>query len=253
MNDLSIAAIKDLFKATQIRDMADFIEKYRNDSRTGVQKLIDSAHKKIVAYEKEVDRTETMKAYENSFPNKNYICGIDEVGRGPLAGPVVTAAVILPEDCQILYINDSKQVTAKKREELYDIIMKEAIAVSFGIEGVESIDSINILQATYKAMKSAVEGLSVRPDMILVDAVTIPDVSIEQLAIVKGDEKSISIAAASIVAKVTRDRMMVDYDELFPGYNFTSNKGYGTQVHIDAIREIGPCPIHRSTFIKNFV
>lgn len=249
----TISAIKAVLKATVITDMAEFIQRYQDDERGGVKKILISARKKMAAYEAELDRSETMKAYENSLPDKRYICGIDEVGRGPLAGPVVTAAVILPEDCDILYLNDSKKVPEKKREELYDIIMDQAIAVNVGIEDVATIDDINILQATYKAMKSAVDGLEVTPDMLLVDAVTIPDVAIEQLPIIKGDEKSISIAAASIIAKVTRDRMMVAYDELFPEYRFASNKGYGAAVHIEAIKKHGPCPIHRRTFIKNFV
>lgn len=253
MDKMTIGAIKKLCQETAVTDLNDFIKNHETDERNGVKKIVESAYKKIAAYEKELDRTETMKAYENSFADKNHICGVDEVGRGPLAGPVVTAAVILPEDCDILYINDSKKLSEKKREELYDEIMEKAVAVSVGIEDVETIDEINILQATYKAMKKAVEGLGVQPDMILADAVTIPEVDIEQLAIIKGDEKSISIAAASIIAKVTRDRMMVAYDELFPEYHFASNKGYGAQVHVDAIKKIGPCPIHRRTFIKNFI
>ena len=248
-----ISQIKEELTNTDIKDMDAFIEVYEGDERSGVVKIVASARKQKAAYLEELDRTETMKIYENSYADRGLICGIDEVGRGPLAGPVVTAAVILPEDCGILYINDSKKLTEKKREELYDIIMAEALGVSIGIEGVDVIDDINILQATYSAMRKAVAGLKVKPDLLLVDAVTIPGIDTEQVAIIKGDEKSISIAAASIIAKVTRDRMMLDYDELFPEYGFAGNKGYGAKVHTDAIKKYGPCPIHRRTFIKNFI
>lgn len=248
-----ISDIKEQLKQTDIITIESFIESYKEDERSGVQKLVVSAEKKKLAHENELDRSETMKLYENSYSQHTYICGIDEVGRGPLAGPVVTAAVILPEDCGILYINDSKKISEKMREKLYVEIMEKAVAVGVGIEGVDVIDKINILQATYSAMRKAVKALKVTPDLLLVDAVKIPDVGIEQVSIIKGDEKSISIAAASIIAKVTRDRMMVDYDQLFPDYDFASNKGYGVQVHIDAIKRIGPCPIHRRSFIKNFV
>ena len=175
------------------------------------------------------------------------------MGRGPLAGPVVAGAVILPKDSQILYLNDSKKLTAAKREELYDVIMKEAVAVGIGMAGPERIDELNILQATYEAMRQAVSKLSVVPQLLLNDAVTIPEVVIPQVPIIKGDAKSVSIAAASIVAKVTRDRMMEDYDKIYPEYGFASNKGYGAQVHIDALKKYGPCPIHRRTFITHFV
>ena len=164
-----------------------------------------------------------------------YICGIDEVGRGPLAGPVVAGAVILPKDCDILYLNDSKQLSEKKREELYDVIMEKAVSVGLGYVAPERIDEINILQATYEAMREAISKLSPQPDLLLNDAVTIPKVAIKQVPIIKGDAKSISIAAASIVAKVTSDRLMVDYDSIFPEYGFASNKGYGAAVHLETI------------------
>lgn len=202
---------------------------------------------------KEIARTEELKKYEKEYSMYDYICGIDEVGRGPLAGPVVAAAVILPKDCDILYINDSKKLSEKKREELYDVIMEKAVAVGVGYASCERIDEINILQATYEAMREAISKLSVKPDILLNDAVTIPQVEIKQVPIIKGDAKSISIGAASIIAKVTRDRLMVQYDEVFPEYKFASNKGYGSAAHIAALKEHGPCPIHRSTFIKNFV
>ncbi len=201
----------------------------------------------------ERERLETMRSYERQYALRGVLCGIDEVGRGPLAGPVVAGAVILPQDCEILYLNDSKKLSEKKRELLYDEIMEKAVAVGIGAVSPERIDEINILQATYEAMRIAVSKLSVRPDLLLNDAVTIPQVDIPQVLIIKGDAKSVSIAAASIVAKVTRDRMMVQYEELYPGYEFASNKGYGSARHIAALKEIGPCPIHRRSFIKNFV
>lgn len=201
----------------------------------------------------ELARIEELKKYEKEYSMYANICGIDEVGRGPLAGPVVAGAVILPKDCDILYINDSKKLSEKKREALYDEIMEKAVAVGIGYADWERIDEINILQATYEAMREAINNLKIRPDILLNDAVTIPGVDIKQVPIIKGDAKSISIGAASIVAKVTRDRLMVEYEDKYPGYNFASNKGYGSQAHIEALKTIGPCPIHRRSFIKNFV
>ena len=200
----------------------------------------------------ERERLELMKEYEYTYAACNAICGIDEAGRGPLAGPVVAGAVILPKDCEILFLNDSKKLSEKRREELFVEIKEKAVAWSVGIVGPDVIDEINILQATYEAMRKAVAGLSVQPDLLLNDAVTIPNVEINQVPIIKGDAKSISIAAASILAKVTRDHMMVEYDTLFPEYGFAKHKGYGTAAHISALKEIGPCPIHRRSFIKNF-
>ena len=207
--------------------------------------------KRQAKLEKERARIETMKVYEKEYESHGWICGIDEVGRGPLCGPVVASAVILPKDCQILYLNDSKKLSEKKREELYDVIMEQAIAVGLGMATPERIDEINILQATYEAMRQAINSLKVKPAVLLNDAVTIPGVEIPQIPIIKGDAKSVSIAAASIIAKVTRDRMMVEYDRMYPGYDLASNKGYGTKVHMEALRTIGPCEIHRKTFIKN--
>ena len=213
----------------------------------------ERARKREEKLKAEMARIDALKEYERKYESEGYVCGIDEVGRGPLAGPVVACACILPKDCNILYINDSKKLSKKKREELYDIIMKEAVAVGIGYNSPERIDEINILQATFEAMREAISKLSVTPDILLNDAVTIPGVDIKQVPIIKGDTKSISIGAASIVAKVTRDRLMEDYDKLFPEYGFASNMGYGTAVHIKAIKEIGPCPIHRRSFIHNFV
>ena len=196
---------------------------------------------------------ETMKEYEHKYEHLGYLCGIDEVGRGPLAGPVVACAVILPKDCDILWLNDSKKLTAKKREELYDVILEGAVSVGIGMASPARIDEINILQATYEAMRQAISKLSVQPQLFLNDAVTIPEVQIPQVPIIKGDAKSVSIAAASIVAKVTRDRMMEEYDKVLPEYGFASNKGYGSAAHIEALKKYGPSPIHRKTFITHFV
>ncbi|WP_333652978.1 ribonuclease HII [Lacrimispora sp.] len=200
----------------------------------------------------ERERLEKMKEFEYRYEEHIAICGIDEVGRGPLAGPVVAGAVILPRDCELLFLNDSKKLTEKRREALFDEIQEKAIAFSIGMVGADTIDEINILQATYEAMRRAIKGLNTVPQVLLNDAVTIPEVTIPQVPIIKGDAKSVSIAAASVLAKVTRDRMMQEYDKLFPEYGFAKNKGYGTAVHIAALKEIGPCPIHRRSFIKNF-
>ena len=189
--------------------------------------------------EKEIARTKAMSTFEEEYKDYPYICGIDEVGRGPLAGPVVAGAVILPKDDMILYLNDSKKLSEKKREMLYDEIMNRAVATGIGMASPARIDEINILQATYEAMRMAIDNLKVRPDILLNDAVTIPQVDILQVPIIKGDAKSISIAAASIIAKVTRDRLMVEYDKVLPGYDFASNKGYGTKAHIAGLKGTG--------------
>ncbi len=198
-------------------------------------------------------RVEEMCSYEKEYGMYSYICGIDEAGRGPLAGPVVAGAVILPKDARILYINDSKKLSEKKREELFDVICSEAIAYGIGVVPSERIDEINILQATYEAMREAINKLDITPDILLNDAVTIPEINIRQVPIIKGDAKSMSIAAASILAKVTRDRMMLEYDAVYPEYGFARHKGYGTKQHTDALVKYGACPIHRRTFIKKFI
>lgn len=248
-----IGDIKAIFQAAQITELPELIRHYGQDERSGVKAAVNRARKQLEALEKECSRTEAMKRYEREYESLGAVCGIDEVGRGPLAGPVVAGAVILPKDCGILYLNDSKQLSEKKREELYDIIMEQAVAVGLGCVGPERIDEINILQATYEAMREAIGQLKQRPDVLLNDAVTIPMVDIRQVPIIKGDAKSVSIAAASIVAKVTRDRMMVEYDGLFPEYGFASNKGYGSAGHIEALRKYGPAPIHRKSFLKNLL
>lgn len=248
-----IGEIKDEFTAAKEADWQSMCNQYREDSRSGVQKLILQYEKKIKALEAEKLRMEQMMQYEHKYEHLGYLCGIDEVGRGPLAGPVVACAVILPANHQILYLNDSKKLTAHKREELYDVILREAVAVGIGMVGPAKIDEINILQATYEAMRQAIGNLKVSPDLLLNDAVTIPEVVIPQVPIIKGDAKSVSIAAASIVAKVTRDRMMEQYEEVFPGYGFARNKGYGSKEHIEALQTMGPTAIHRRSFIGHFV
>ena len=248
-----ITDIKNLFQAADTEKLPELISVYENDARSGVQNLILTARKRLDALEKEKARTESLKKFEYEYEAYGCLCGIDEVGRGPLAGPVVAGAVILPKNCDILYLNDSKQLSEKKREELYDVIMEKAVSVGLGFSSPERIDEINILKATYEAMRQAISKLSVQPAVLLNDAVTIPGVEIKQVPIIKGDAKSVSIAAASIVAKVTRDRMMVEYDSVFPEYGVAQNKGYGAATHIEALKKYGPCPIHRKTFITHFV
>ena len=249
----SIRAIREKLKNCSEAELPELLGVYEADGRAGVQSLVQSGRKRLAAYEKELARTEEMWHYERLYSDRAYVGGIDEVGRGPLAGPVVAACVILPKDCKLLYINDSKQLSEKKREELYDRILEEAVSVGIGVVSHQVIDKINILQATFQAMREAISMMSVTPDQLLVDAVHIPQITIPQRGIIKGDAKSISIAAASIVAKVTRDRMMVEMDAKYPGYGFAGNKGYGSAEHIQAIREKGPCEIHRRTFIRGFV
>ena len=248
-----IGEIKNELQAAEDTMLPFFLTQYKDDTRSGVQALVEKAKKRLDKLEKEKERIWNLKKYEREYEACGYICGIDEVGRGPLAGPVVAGAVILPKDCEILYINDSKKLSEKKREELYEVIMEQAVATGIGMAGPARIDEINILQATYEAMREAIHKLSVQPDILLNDAVTIPEVTIRQVPIIKGDAKSISIGAASIIAKVTRDRLMVEYDKIMPEYDFASNKGYGSAAHIEALKKYGPSPIHRASFIRNFV
>ena len=195
-----------------------------------------------------------LYAYDTAI-RAEYGCfaGVDEAGRGPLCGPVCVAACILDPEHPVYGINDSKKLTEKKREALFDEIKEKAVAYGIGMASPARIDEINILQATYKAMQQAISKLSIKPDLLLNDAVIIPDVEIEQIPIIKGDAKSASIAAASIVAKVTRDRMMKEYDIIYPGYDFAKNKGYGTKAHIEGIKKQGICDIHRRTFVKKYI
>lgn len=253
MEERKIGQIKEELKAATEAMLPSFIMAYESDERSGVIKLVEQAKKRLQKLEEERKRIWKLQEYERKYGQYTYICGIDEVGRGPLAGPVVAGAVILPKDCDILYINDSKKLTAAKREELYDEIMEKAVAVGIGMVSPQRIDEINILQATYEAMRKAISKLEPAPDILLNDAVTIPEVTIPQVPIIKGDAKSISIGAASIIAKVTRDRLMVEYDQILPEYGFASNKGYGSAEHIAALKKYGPSPIHRRSFIHNFI
>lgn len=246
----TLSDIKLEFEQADMEYMSDLLLAYQKDERAGVQKLLARYQKKKEAFLKEKQRTWEMFSYERQYEGYQ-ICGIDEVGRGPLAGPVTACAVILDPKKEILYLNDSKKLSEKKREELYEEIMEKAVSVSVGEADWKRIDEINILQADYEAMREAVGKLSVKPDVLLNDAVTIPGVDIRQIPIVHGDAKSASIAAASIIAKVTRDRKMLEYDRLYPEYGFASNKGYGTKEHLLALKKYGPTPIHRKSFLKN--
>ncbi|MCI9411601.1 MAG: ribonuclease HII [Eubacterium sp.] len=249
-----IADIKYEFEHAAMKDWNLLFDQYSEDGRSGVAKLILTYQKRQKAYEDECRRLEVMQEFERKYGNDfTCICGIDEAGRGPLAGPVVAGAVVLPKDCKILYLNDSKKLSAKRREELFDEIKEKAVSYGIGMSSPERIDQINILQATYEAMAHAVQDLQVVPDLLLNDAVTIPQLPIKQLGIIKGDGKSVSIAAASIMAKVTRDRLMTEFAEMYPEYGFEGHKGYGSSAHIEALKKYGPCPIHRRTFIKNFM
>ena len=249
----SISEITELYKQADLKDLPAFIEEFLEDERRGVQTLVNKAKKRLNDLQKEKERMFEMFSYERKYEEYEYICGVDEVGCGPLAGPVVAAAVILPKDCDILYLNDSKKLTENKREEIFDEIMEKAVSVGIGFASPERIDEINIRQADFEAMRTALSKLNVDPDFIMVDGYPIGENKKKQISIVKGDSKSASIAAASIIAKVTRDRLMSDYEQVFPGYGFASNKGYGSAEHIKAIKELGPTPIHRKTFIKNFI
>lgn len=217
--------------------------------------MINETRKKLK--EKEIERLNLLKAEENKlYENEkiNFVCGIDEAGRGPLAGPVVVGAVIMPADSFIEGVNDSKKISEKKREKIYEQIIEEAISYSVGIVDQTKIDEINILNATKLGLKLAIEGLQTKPDVIMVDALNHIDTGgIPYISVVKGDAKNYCIAAASIIAKVTRDRMMREWDEIYPIYGFAKHKGYGTAEHIKTIKENGPCMLHRKTFIKNFI
>ncbi len=229
-----------------------FLQKHEKDMRIGVQQLRQRAEKYKEALAAERIRLKAMSAFEQKHAGE-IVAGVDEVGRGPLAGPVVAGIVILDPSKEILHLNDSKKLSDEKRRELAEEIKEKALACAVGMASNERIDEINILQATYEAMANAWLSLSLPPDVLLNDAVIIPQIPIKQIAITKGDEKSISIAAASIVAKVVRDDIMIAYDEIYPQYQFAKNKGYGTAEHTEAIRRFGACEIHRRSFIKAFL
>ena len=249
----TIGQIKEKIKGASPQQLPSLLSCYEKDERSGVQAILRQAQKKLDDLAAERARLEQMRTYEHKYEYLGPVCGIDEAGRGPLAGPVVAAAVILPQDCEILYLNDSKKLSPYRRELLYDEIITRALSVGVGIVGPLRIDEINILQSDYEAMCEALGQLRIMPAVLLNDAVTIPQVTIPQVPIIKGDAKSVSIAAASVIAKVTRDRIMLEYDDLFPDYGFAQHKGYGSAAHIAAIRKYGPCPIHRKSFITHFI
>ncbi|MCR5829550.1 MAG: ribonuclease HII [Lachnospiraceae bacterium] len=248
-----IEKIKVLFVNCPEEELGELIVEYAADERDGVKKIVAAAKNRVEKLKNERARLETMKYFENKYGECELICGVDEAGRGPLAGPVCAGAVILRKDIEILYLNDSKKLTAKKRDELFDKIKELSVACSVGMSDNKRIDEINILNATYEAMRKAISGLSKKPDILLNDFVRIPDITIRQIPITGGDAKSVSIAAASIMAKVTRDRLMDEYDTVYPGYGFAKNKGYGTKEHIDAIKEKGLTPIHRMSFVGGII
>lgn len=250
----SIKEIKLLFEQAEKEQWDALFSQFKVDERAGVQKIIAQYQRKQEMFAKEQKRLFNMTEFERKYGESYFcICGIDEAGRGPFAGPVVAGAVILPPGLMIQGLNDSKKVTPKRREELYCEIEEKALSVGIGICSPARIDEINILQATYEAMRYAVEDLDAVPDLLLVDAVTIPGLHIRQVGIIKGDGRSLSIAAASIMAKVTRDRLMEEYAQLYPEYGFEKHKGYGSKEHIAALKKFGPCPIHRRTFIHSYV
>lgn len=230
-----------------------FIGEHATDERKGVLKLVQRLEKRLNDFNDELVRVQQMLKFEKQYEVNIKVGGVDEAGRGPLAGPVVAACVILNINDPILYVDDSKKLTASKRETLYDQIKERAISYGIGVVSQEVIDEINILNATYEAMRISINSMEIKPEVLLNDAVIIPDVLMPQVKIIHGDAVSLSIAAASILAKVTRDQIMTAYDELYPEYGFKEHKGYGSASHIEAIRRFGPCPIHRNTFIKNFI
>jgi ribonuclease HII len=237
----------------KIKLYGEFISQYLADERTGVKTVVAQAEKQKAMLEKEISRVEEMMLFERKYADEaSFICGVDEVGRGPLVGPVVAACVILPKNYVLDGLTDSKKLSEKKRDYFYDIIMKDALGVGFGIIDNNIIDEINIYEATKKAMIDAINGLSIKPDIVLTDAMKL-DINIETIPIIKGDLKSITISAASVIAKVTRDRMMQELDKKYPFYNFKNNKGYPTKDHIKAIEEHGILKEHRKTYapIKN--
>ena len=237
-----LSALKELFRI-------------RDSQEANVDKLIIEYKKKAEAFEQEIARFKSMCSHENNAFQKGYkyIAGIDEAGRGPLAGPVVAAAVILPDNIFITNLKDSKKLSSKQRNILYEEIKSKALAFGIGMSDEKCIDKINILNATKNAMKQAINSLEIKPDIIFIDAVKLDHISIPQVSIIDGDNLSVSIAAASIIAKVTRDRLIEEYDSIYPEYGFAKHKGYGTKEHIEAIKKFGICPIHRISFVKKYI
>ncbi|EQF25890.1 ribonuclease HII [Clostridioides difficile CD160] len=255
MQNKSVREIKEIIETLEVEKYMQYIELLRVDDRKSVQSLAVKLAKKLDNIRREEERLETINIFENEGYNKGYlyIGGIDEAGRGPLAGPVVASVVVFKKDTKIEGVNDSKKLSEAKRDELFEVIKREALDYGIGIVNNEEIDEFNILNATYMAMKKAINCLKQAPDYLLVDAATIPGIDIAQNPIVKGDSKSISIAAASILAKVTRDSIMYQYDRVYPEYGFKSHKGYGTKEHYEAIEKHGITPIHRKSFLKNIL
>jgi len=254
INELTVKQVKNKIEKLALNEAKELIDVLEADERKSINKIAKKIKKEINAVVKEKERIKRLWAYEKEVSkNIALVAGIDEVGRGPLAGPVVCAAVILPKDYEFIGINDSKKVKKADRERLFKEINEKAIAVGIGICDEKIIDDINILEATKRGMKKAVADLKEKPEFLLIDALTLDDIPINQKGIVKGDTKSVSIAAASIIAKVTRDRIMYNYDSKYPGYGFLTNVGYGTQEHRDALQALGPTPIHRKSFIKNLI
>lgn len=255
MQKLKLKDVSEKIKHMDMDEAIEYLREIQETTSLNVDKLIIKAINQKEKYEKELKRLENMTVYEKNayLAGHNIIAGVDEAGRGPLAGPVVAAAVVLPKNVLIPGLNDSKKLSASQRDRLYDEILQKALSYSVGIVDEKTIDETNILKAAKKAMKIAVEELTNKPDIILVDAENIDGIPYKQVPIIKGDSLSISIAAASIIAKVTRDRLMDKLDQKYPGYGFSKHKGYGTKEHIDAIKKDGICPIHRVSFTKNFI
>ena len=250
----SVKFIEDSLKTLDVEKAIEKLKEFETVYGMNLSKLMEKYLKKREREEKELGRWFKMLEYERNCRQSGAkaVAGLDEAGRGPLAGPVVAASVILPEGVFIKGLNDSKKLSPQKRDELYEIIQKEAVSVGVGIVDEKSIDEVNILNATKLAMKAAIDSMKVKPDFLLIDAVELEGLEIKQKAIIRGDSLSASIAAASIVAKVTRDRIMEEMDKTYPEYGFCRHKGYGTEEHIDAIKKYGICPIHRISFTKNF-
>lgn len=245
----SISTIKAKLPELEFSMQSDYIKRLRSDSRKGVQQVIRAWEKKQQQAQESLLKLQEMKQFESEYLKAGYsrIAGVDEVGRGPLAGPVVAAAVILPNDFSVTGINDSKQLSEEKRQYYYDIIREQAVSIGISIQSHEVIDQVNIYEATKLAMAEALDNLDPAPDFTLIDAMKL-GYSKQELAIIKGDTKSISIAAASIIAKVTRDSLMKEAEQLYPGYDFAHNMGYGTKLHLEGLDQQGVCPIHRLTF-----
>lgn len=247
-NRMTVAEVAALLNGADVAP--EVVARFEGDRRAAVAQLLARWRRRQAAMAAEAERLDRLFRFENDYYRQGHrlVAGVDEAGRGPLAGPVVVGAVILPPDCRLKGLDDSKKLTADQREELYDAIKSAAVAVSHAVIGVDDIDSINIYQATVRGMYAAVAGLAPSPDAVLVDAVPLRALPVPHQAIIDGDALSASIAAASIIAKVERDRMMYAFDREYPGYGFARHKGYATPEHLAALRRLGPCAIHRQSF-----